>query len=130
MISYCACILSTTDVDVDQCAMLPAGQSGVMDQRFFQLRDGAEAGRKRAANVAWLWLNSPVVYPLPRGGVPVALEITRALHPPLDPAFVRKSGTPGHVKLLLSPSWRLHQWRVRICLRDALAEDEMYSFGL
>jgi predicted phosphoribosyltransferase len=35
------------------------------------------------------------VYALPRGGVPVALEVARRLHAPLDLILVRKLGAPG-----------------------------------
>jgi predicted phosphoribosyltransferase len=37
-----------------------------------------------------------VVLALPRGGVPVAYEVARALHAPLDVFIVRKLGMPGH----------------------------------
>ena len=37
-----------------------------------------------------------VVLALPRGGVPVAYEVARALHAPLDVFVVRKLGMPGH----------------------------------
>src|SRR5918995_4384023 len=40
--------------------------------------------------------NDVVVLALPRGGVPVAYEVARALDAPLDIFVVRKLGMPGH----------------------------------
>lgn len=37
-----------------------------------------------------------IVLALPRGGVPVAFEVARTLHVPLDVFIVRKLGLPGH----------------------------------
>ena len=42
-----------------------------------------------------------VVLGLPRGGVPVALEVARALQAPLDVYIVRKLGTPGQEELAM-----------------------------
>jgi predicted phosphoribosyltransferase len=41
------------------------------------------------------------VLALPRGGVPVALEVARALDAPLDVFVVRKLGLPGHEELAM-----------------------------
>lgn len=56
--------------------------------------DRTDAGRRLAARVAGLGLTNPVVYGLPRGGVPVAAEVAAALGAPLDLIFVRKIGVP------------------------------------
>ena len=45
--------------------------------------------------------NDVVVLALPRGGVPVAYEVARALKAPLDLFLVRKLGTPGHRELAM-----------------------------
>jgi len=42
-----------------------------------------------------------IVLALPRGGVPVAYEVARALHAPLDIFLVRKLGVPGQEELAL-----------------------------
>ena len=42
-----------------------------------------------------------VVMALPRGGVPVAAEVARALGAPLDILLVRKLGVPGHEELAM-----------------------------
>jgi predicted phosphoribosyltransferase len=42
-----------------------------------------------------------LVLALPRGGVPVAYEVARALDAPLDVFLVRKLGVPGHEELAM-----------------------------
>jgi putative phosphoribosyl transferase len=56
----------------------------------------AEAGRLLAPRIAALELVDPIVLALPRGGVPVAEPIARALRAPLDILLVRKIGAPGN----------------------------------
>src|ERR671925_1808721 len=60
-------------------------------------RNRAEAGRLLAAKLA-AYVRRPdvLVLALPRGGVPVAYEVARALGAPLDVFLVRKLGMPGH----------------------------------
>jgi putative phosphoribosyl transferase len=64
--------------------------------------DRADAGRRLAARLQDLNLDRPVVYALPRGGVPVAVEIAKALKAPLDLIMVRKIGAPGQPELALA----------------------------
>src|SRR5687767_8621353 len=58
--------------------------------------DRQDAGRQLAKAIAVLNLDSPLVLALPRGGVPVAFEVARALQAPLDLLLVRKIGAPGY----------------------------------
>ena len=46
-------------------------------------------------------LRNVIVLGLPRGGVPVAYEVARALNAPLDVFIVRKLGVPGQEELAL-----------------------------
>ena len=43
----------------------------------------------------------PIVLALPRGGVPVGYQISRAVDAPLDVFIVRKLGVPGHEELAM-----------------------------
>jgi putative phosphoribosyl transferase len=61
--------------------------------------DRTSAGRLLAAELAKRALEHPVIYALPRGGVPVAAEIAKALDAPLDLLLVRKIGVPWHEEL-------------------------------
>lgn len=61
--------------------------------------DRAEAGRELAKVLVARKIDSPVVLALPRGGVPVAVEIARALKAPLDLVLVRKIGVPFESEL-------------------------------
>jgi predicted phosphoribosyltransferase len=71
-----------------------------MEQTVF--RDRREAGRLLAEKLS-TYAGNPgvVVLGLPRGGVPVAFEVARALAAPLDVFLVRKLGVPGHEELAM-----------------------------
>jgi len=67
-----------------------------------QYADRADAGRTLATSLAGFADRSDViVLGLPRGGVPVAAEVARALHAPLDVFLVRKLGVPGNPELAM-----------------------------
>ncbi len=63
--------------------------------------DRADAGRSLAIELAAYAGSDARVLALPRGGVPVAYEVARALHAPLDVFVVRKIGAPGREELAL-----------------------------
>lgn len=63
--------------------------------------DRTEAGRLLADRLERENYDDPVVLALPRGGVPVAAEISRALAAPMDLILVRKIGAPGQPELAL-----------------------------
>lgn len=64
--------------------------------------DRSEAGQKLATQMM-SYANDPnlLVLALPRGGVPIAYEIARALRAPLDVFLVRKLGVPGNEELAM-----------------------------
>jgi putative phosphoribosyl transferase len=57
-------------------------------------RDRRDAGRRLAALLEQARCEHPIVVGIPRGGVPVAAEVARALGAPLDVAVVCKIGAP------------------------------------
>ena len=63
--------------------------------------DRVEAGRRLAEALGEYEDRDVVVYGLPRGGVPVAAEVARALEAPLDVLIVRKLGVPGQPELAM-----------------------------
>lgn len=65
------------------------GSAAIFENRRDAGRRLAEAARRYA-------VEDPIVLALPRGGVPVAYEVAKALAAPLDLLFVRKIGAPGH----------------------------------
>lgn len=64
-----------------------------------EFADRREAGRRLAVALQYLAASHPLVLALPRGDVPVAAEVTRALGADLDLLIVRKLGAPGHEEL-------------------------------
>jgi len=70
-----------------------------MSRRF---RDRTDAGRALGVRLAAYAHRPDVsVLALPRGGVPVAFEIAKALQAPLDVFLVRKLGVPGREELAM-----------------------------
>lgn len=65
-------------------------------------RDRTEAGQLLAEKLSdYAGRPDVLVLALPRGGVPVAYEVARALGVPLDVFLVRKLGVPGHEELAM-----------------------------
>ncbi|MGN6812826.1 MAG: phosphoribosyltransferase [Thermomicrobiales bacterium] len=69
--------------------------SRIFRNRYDAGRQLAELLTSHASDPALL------VLALPRGGVPVAFEVARALHAPLDVLLVRKLGVPGQQELAM-----------------------------
>ncbi|AXI55091.1 Amidophosphoribosyltransferase (plasmid) [Pseudoseohaeicola sp. NH-UV-7] len=67
---------------------------------IFSNRD--DAGRRLAAELVKRSFDAPVVFALPRGGVPVAAEVAEALGAPLDLILVRKIGAPRNPEVALA----------------------------
>jgi putative phosphoribosyl transferase len=66
------------------------------------LKDRTQAGALLAQALQdYAGRNDTLVLALPRGGVPVAFEIVKAIHAPLDLMLVRKLGTPGQEELAM-----------------------------
>src|SRR5438132_1420315 len=67
-----------------------------------KFHDRAEAGKLLARELErYAHRHDVIVLGLPRGGVPVAFEVARALAAPLDVFLVRKLGVPGHPELAM-----------------------------
>ena len=66
----------------------------------FSNRD--DAGRRLAQELVSRGFDAPVVFALPRGGVPVAAEVAEALGAPLDLILVRKIGAPRNPEVALA----------------------------
>jgi putative phosphoribosyl transferase len=67
-----------------------------------RFRNRQEAGQLLALDLAhYADRKDCVVLALPRGGVPVAHELSQALRLPLDILVVRKLGVPGHEELAM-----------------------------
>jgi putative phosphoribosyl transferase len=85
--------------------------------------DRAEAGQVLASKLAAYGDRPDVlVLALPRGGVPVAAEVARALHAPLDVFLVRKLGVPGREELAMGA---LASGGIIV-----LNEDAIYAYGI
>ena len=69
---------------------------------FPAFRDRYDAGRRLAERLSPFGAERrTIVLGLPRGGVPVASEVSHALGVPFDVFIVRKLGVPGHEELAM-----------------------------
>jgi len=83
-------------------------------------RDRTDAGEVLAGRLRkYSGRPGVLVLALPRGGVPVAFEVARALRVPLDVFLVRKLGVPGHEELAMGA---LASGGVRIVNRSVVRE--------
>jgi putative phosphoribosyl transferase len=73
-----------------------------MRVHYAQFQNRSEAGQSLAERLtAYTDRPDVIVLGLPRGGVPVAYEVARALHVPMDVCLVRKLGVPSHPELAM-----------------------------
>jgi putative phosphoribosyl transferase len=69
--------------------------------RWEVFADRTEAGQALGSLVSTVHLKDPVVLAMPRGGVPVAIEVAHALGAPFDVIVVRKMGSPSQPELAM-----------------------------
>src|SRR5438105_4557327 len=70
--------------------------------RVHNFRDRVSGGQALAERLrGYAGRSDVIVLALPRGGVPVAYEVAKALHAPLDVFLVRKLGVPGREELAM-----------------------------
>ena len=64
-------------------------------------KDRIEAGKELAKKLKELNLKNPVVIALPRGGIPVGVEVAKELSSPFDILFVKKIPSPVNKELAI-----------------------------
>ena len=85
-----------------------------------RFRNRIDAGRRLGAALSdFAGRRDVIVLGLPRGGVPVAGEVARALGLPLDVFLVRKIGFPGHPEYALGA---IAEGGVRVLTQQAVRE--------
>ena len=95
-----------------------------------RFQDRTDAGRQLADRLTdYAHREDVLVLALPRGGVPVAHEVARALRAPLDVFLVRKLGVPGQEELAMGA---IASGGVRVLNRPVvyaldISEDEIES---
>lgn len=104
-------------------------------------KDRTQAGMALAKQIAGREFADPIVIALPRGGIPVAVPVARALHAPLDLIMVKKISLPWQPEYAigavvdgddpqividdeLSRSGRLPPEKIKMLVAEKLAEIE------
>ena len=80
-------------------------------------QDRTDGGRQLAGALSGYRRPNPLVLGLPRGGVPVAVEVATALDADLDVLVVRKLGAPGNPDTVTEIDADAHEpkvWRRQI----------------
>ncbi|NEU71519.1 phosphoribosyltransferase [Hassallia byssoidea VB512170] len=86
-------------------------------------KDRTAAGKLLAGKlVAYANRADVLVLALPRGGVPVAFEVAKALNAALDVFVVRKLGVPGQKELAMGA---IASGNVRILLEDIIRQEKI-----
>lgn len=90
-------------------------------------QDRTEAGKLLAQKLQSYKNENTIVLALPRGGVPVAAEIARALRTPLDVLIVRKIGAPFQAELAAGAICENDEpiWNTSILFKLSLEPDDM-----
>lgn len=91
------------------------------------LKDRADAGVKLGAKLRAYADRDVIVLGIPRGGVPVAFEVARALAAPLDVFIVRKLGAPGYHELAMGA---IASGGARVINEDVVASLGIPHFGI
>jgi predicted phosphoribosyltransferase len=112
---------------------------------FIIFQDRRQAGRALALVIREgirddVTAENAIVLGLPRGGIPVAFEIARELHLPLDVCVVRKLGVPGQEELAMGAlasggivviqSEVVHAYRIPQEIIDAVVDRERAEIEL
>jgi len=74
----------------------------VTEEDAVPFKDRSDAGRRLAAALVEYKGQRPVILALPRGGVPVAVEVVALFNAPLDLILVRKIGVPFQPELAMA----------------------------
>ena len=90
-----------------------------MKELGVNFKDRQEAGQILANKLSNYAKQNVIVLGLPRGGVPVAFEVAKALKATLDVYVVRKLGVPGHEELAMGA---IASGDVRILNKPAIAD--------
>ena len=91
-------------------------------------KDRTAAGQKLAEQLStYANRRDVLVLGLPRGGVPVAFEVAKALNAPLDVFIVRKLGVPGQEELAMGA---IASGGVRVLNRDIVRAHQLFEAAI
>lgn len=113
---------SRSAIDVSPDPRVSGARWPTLVPRGLRFRDRQDAGRQLATLLERFRDERPVVVGIPRGGVPVAVEVARALGAPLDVTIVRKIGAPQNPEYAIGA---LAEGGVRV-----LSESAVRAIGL